>query len=151
MKSKNITTYFWKNFRSFLPAIVWMVVIFFFSSRPRVVFSEDDLVNFLFFKSLHVIEYTVLSILYYLGVVKFEFDFKINKIIKNFKKIKFNFQSFELASFLTILYALSDEYHQTFVPGRFGTIRDVAIDSIGILICYFILKKISLKETNLRI
>lgn len=37
-----------------------------------------------------------------------------------------------LASLLCLLYAISDEYHQTFVPGRGGTWRDVAIDGLGI-------------------
>ena len=32
-----------------------------------------------------------------------------------------------------ILYAALDEYHQTFVPGRSGQIRDVVIDSLGLL------------------
>ena len=33
----------------------------------------------------------------------------------------------------TLLYALSDEWHQTFVEGRNGSIADVAKDSIGII------------------
>jgi VanZ family protein len=32
------------------------------------------------------------------------------------------------------LFAIADEYHQTFVPGRGGTWTDVAIDGIGIVI-----------------
>lgn len=35
---------------------------------------------------------------------------------------------------LALAYACSDEYHQTFVDGRTGTVRDVGIDSIGIVI-----------------
>lgn len=31
------------------------------------------------------------------------------------------------------LYAASDEYHQTFVPGRYGHILDWTADSIGLL------------------
>jgi hypothetical protein len=31
-----------------------------------------------------------------------------------------------------LLYAASDEWHQTFVPGRGGTLMDVAIDGFGI-------------------
>jgi VanZ family protein len=33
---------------------------------------------------------------------------------------------------LAALYALSDEYHQTFVPGRSGDLLDVLVDSVGI-------------------
>jgi VanZ like family len=35
------------------------------------------------------------------------------------------------ALFLCFLFALSDEYHQTFVPGRGGTWVDVSIDVFG--------------------
>ena len=46
---------------------------------------------------------------------------------------------------LTSFYAISDEFHQLFIPGRAGQIRDVCIDSTGalimILIIYFILKR----------
>lgn len=31
-----------------------------------------------------------------------------------------------------ILFAASDEWHQTFVPDRFGTVQDVLIDSAGV-------------------
>ena len=37
-----------------------------------------------------------------------------------------------LSIVLGTLYALSDELHQTFVPGRLGSPLDVAIDSIGV-------------------
>ena len=32
---------------------------------------------------------------------------------------------------LSILYACSDEYHQTFVPGRVGCLHDVLIDALA--------------------
>lgn len=38
-----------------------------------------------------------------------------------------------LGPLLSILYACTDEYHQTFVPDRSGSPRDVLIDSVGIL------------------
>lgn len=34
----------------------------------------------------------------------------------------------------TLLYAISDEWHQTFVPGRSGHAIDVGVDSIGIVL-----------------
>jgi len=37
-----------------------------------------------------------------------------------------------LAGFICVGFACLDEYHQTFVSGRVGSRRDVAIDSIGI-------------------
>jgi VanZ family protein len=38
------------------------------------------------------------------------------------------------AAALSFLYACSDEYHQTSVEGRAGTVTDVLIDSVGIAI-----------------
>ncbi len=34
---------------------------------------------------------------------------------------------------ITIVYAISDEYHQSFVDGRVGSVRDVLIDTAGVL------------------
>lgn len=34
---------------------------------------------------------------------------------------------------LGVLYAVSDEVHQSFVPGRAATVTDVAIDAAGVL------------------
>jgi VanZ family protein len=40
------------------------------------------------------------------------------------------------AFLITVLYACTDEWHQSYVPGRTGTPLDVMIDSIGpVLIC----------------
>jgi len=36
------------------------------------------------------------------------------------------------AAAFSIFYAMSDEWHQTFVPGRTGRMTDVAIDSGGV-------------------
>jgi hypothetical protein len=35
---------------------------------------------------------------------------------------------------LCLLFAISDEWHQTFVPDRYGTVTDVLIDGLGILL-----------------
>lgn len=38
-----------------------------------------------------------------------------------------------LAFILTCIYALSDEFHQLFVPGRAFELLDIALDSLGAL------------------
>ena len=38
-----------------------------------------------------------------------------------------------VAATITVAYAVSDEYHQTFVDGRVGSPRDVLIDTAGVL------------------
>lgn len=43
-----------------------------------------------------------------------------------------------ISSILCILFSISDEFHQTFVDGRSGTIRDVLLDSSASLFASFI-------------
>lgn len=43
-----------------------------------------------------------------------------------------------LSFIIAVLYAISDEVHQLFVPGRSGEIRDVVIDSAGALSGIFV-------------
>src|SRR3989344_3949471 len=45
------------------PVLIWMGLIFYFSSRPSVSVSEEDVVNFVFFKLLHMVEYGILFFL----------------------------------------------------------------------------------------
>ncbi|HHH41229.1 MAG TPA: VanZ family protein, partial [Chloroflexi bacterium] len=51
---------------------------------------------------------------------------------------------------LALLYAASDEYHQTFVPGRNGQWPDVVVDGIGGVIAILVSRsmKISPKSSS---
>lgn len=42
---------------------------------------------------------------------------------------------------ISFLFALSDELHQTFVPTREGRLRDIVIDTTGMVIMYIYIKK----------
>jgi VanZ family protein len=44
------------------------------------------------------------------------------------------------AAAITLVYAISDEYHQGFINGREGTPVDVAVDSVGIAIAALALR-----------
>lgn len=66
-----------------------------------------------------------------------------------YKKIPFVLRCF-LALLISMLYAASDEYHQTFVNGRSGEIRDVLIDSSGALIAIIFAVIIILLSKKLR-
>ena len=43
----------------------------------------------------------------------------------------YGFKGIMIAFLICVLYAISDEFHQTFVPGRSGELMDVIIDSVG--------------------
>ena len=54
---------------------------------------------------------------------------------------------FSVISF-TILYAISDEIHQLFVPGRYFTIADILTDSAGVLFATLFYSIFSFKSKN---
>ena len=68
-----------------------------------------------FVKGYHVLEFTVLTLL----------------LIYAFDRLK---RQPLLAGALSLAYAASDEWHQTFVPHRGGHVSDVMIDGIGVVI-----------------
>ncbi len=100
------------------PVVAWMAIIFFLSGRQSVMVSTEYLLNFLFFKTLHLIEYAALFVLLVRAT-----------------------GSYPNAFIVTVLYAISDEIHQQFVPTREGKVRDVIIDAAGAgLIWYYLVK-----------
>lgn len=54
------------------------------------------------------------------------------------------------AAAIALAYALSDEFHQTFVPGRDGDPVDVAIDAVGISIAAALLRARRLRSARTR-
>ena len=117
--------------------IFWMLVIFWFSAQVAddsqemsdffvrlldALFSLDimkneiiqDMTSFLVRKAAHMSEYAILAIL--LGLT-----------IREYKKEPWLL----LALTATAAYAATDEFHQLFVPGRSGQLKDVLIDTAG--------------------
>lgn len=118
------------RFVRFVPAIIWMVFIFFLSSQSTIGIGETRTQRFLILKTFHLIEYAVLYVLIY---------FATNSTKKSIP--------------LTYFYALSDEFHQSLVPGREGRFADTLIDFLGILIGVLFMKilnpvLISIKKTS---
>jgi VanZ family protein len=93
-----------------LPAIFWAALIFTLSSIPHLSSGLGTWDLFLR-KGAHVTEYAILALLLARALQR------------------------EVPAFvLGVLYAASDEFHQSFVRGRHGAPLDVAIDSVGLLI-----------------
>jgi VanZ family protein len=110
------------------PTVVLMATIFFFSTRTKVTVSDEFLVQFAFFKTLHVLEYGLLYILSY-------------RSIKN-TTTSVSWRESYWAFLFSVIYGVSDEIHQVFVPTREGAGRDVFIDTIGITLAFFIVWKL---------
>lgn len=138
----------------FLPAIVIMVLIFLGSNDPASGEKSDFITKFIWKiidslfnynhdyaqelgtsyivrKIAHMTEYSFLNFSFYFALTKsFNNSFKKNIIT---------------SVLLSLLYSITDEFHQTFVPGRVGTYQDVLIDFSGMLLSSLILKVV-LKE-----
>jgi len=100
--------------------IIWCGVIFGLSGLAINKEKHFSWMDFVVKKTAHVVEYFVLYWLVYRAASN---------------KMRLNTKSILIYSFLfTLVYALSDEWHQTFVPGREGTLRDVGFDTIGALL-----------------
>jgi VanZ family protein len=121
-------TLYMKFFRAWMPAIVWMVLIFTLSARQRISVSEEYALNFLFFKTLHVIEYAIFFGWCYRGLGVF---------YGNTDRLRFRW-----AFVFAVLYAITDEIHQTFVPTREGKVRDVIIDATGAAIAWYLIAQL---------
>lgn len=106
-----------------------MGTIFILSSRQRISIADTYTENFVIFKTLHILEYGLLYLLIF------------RAMFKTFSKTVAVQTLFFVSICIAILYGVSDEIHQTFVPTRQGAIRDVFIDTIGILLAFSYTKK----------
>jgi VanZ family protein len=94
-----------------LPAVAWMLMIFWFSAQSDLPGASDPWLELLFKKSAHVAAYAVLALCYLWGLGKWRLRW--------------------FALLLVIAYAMSDEYHQSWTPGRHPSWVDVGIDTLG--------------------
>lgn len=130
---------------SWLPAVIIMIVIFCFSAKPADNSNESsltvaneiitiyenitndqlnedtrsevlDTLNFFVRKGAHFSEYAILA-------AAFAFHLLVLK--------RKGMLLYILPVILSCFYAATDEYHQTFVAGRTGMLRDVLIDTSG--------------------
>ncbi len=106
----------------YIPVIIWCSVIFSLSNRPTISTVDSYAIDFALKKLAHFIEYFILGVLVY-------------RATKNVW-ISIGF---------CIAYAVSDEFHQSFIPGREPRGRDVIIDSFGSITAVITWKKLFLK------
>jgi VanZ family protein len=110
----------WHIVPRWFPAALMMLVIFAFSSQPGE--SLPDFLNWdcLIKKAGHVIGYGLLALS---GLRLFGED-------RN---------TYRSAWLMTILYAMTDEFHQFFVPGRSSSIFDILIfDNLGAVLALWL-------------
>lgn len=95
--------------------LVLMGLIFFLSAQPEL--STDlGVVDLVLRKAAHIVAFGALALLWWWALRPL------------------GGAALPLAATIALAYAISDEYHQTFVDGRSGSPLDVAIDAVGILV-----------------
>lgn len=132
---------------AYLPAIIWMIVIFCFSHQSASQSSNlsggvlgyiidiiknslniainEDLLHTVIRKGAHFTEYLILAVFVMFGL-------KSNNVSNPFFK----------SVIICALYAMTDEFHQLFVAGRSGRVFDVMVDTSGAVLGTFIYSKI---------
>ena len=98
------------------PALALMIIIFIFSAQPKGALPDYGDYELEVKKGAHVVAYACLAVLWLRGV-KGEAEARLSHYLWAFA--------------FTVLYAISDEYHQTFVAGRTGRWYDVVFDAFG--------------------
>lgn len=127
------------NVIAWVAVVLWMGLIFYLSHQPASESSQisggivtffiniiEKIVpfwninwsgfHFVVRKSAHLMAYFILGML-------------LVHALRNLKTT--NWKRLLIVMLGCVLYAISDETHQLFIPGRSGEIRDVLIDSIG--------------------
>lgn len=99
-----------------LPLLAWMGMIFCFSAQPRLPRLPEPSLDALLKKGAHFGVYGLLAFWWWRALSRGR---KTERI------------TIGLAFVFTVLYAMSDEFHQSFVPGRRPSLKDVLIDAGG--------------------
>ncbi|MGM0653228.1 MAG: VanZ family protein [Bacillota bacterium] len=110
-----------------LPALIQMALIFYFSSQPE---GSKVLESFPTPPGIgHLVGYAILAVLLYRAFNRGLFGWS-GVAARN-------------AFIVSLIYAVSDEIHQLFVPGRQASIADVGIDTAGILLGLLLVKALA--------
>ena len=124
------------KFQRWIPAFIVMSVIYIASSTPAADIPDYGIWDTLVKKGGHMLGYGILSTTYWYG-------------------FGFNKKKGWLAWLLAVLYAATDEFHQTFTPGRHPSVVDVllfdgggAAAGLSILAAWLRLRKPGLVKKN---
>lgn len=115
-----------QKFKYWIPTIVWMAVIFFLSSRtPSQLHALFPFIKD--FNPGHLIAYFILGLVSYYSLSKTS---DLSEIMR-----------YPWMLIIGLIYGLSDEFHQHFVPGRVPDVNDLINDLIGVLVAIIIIRQ----------
>jgi len=113
-----------KFLKYWTPIIFWMIVIFALSSIPNLKTNLKE--DYILRKIAHIFEFAILTWLLCRAIS--------NSSVSAQGRSASGGKMLIFSVIFSVFYALTDEYHQTLVLNRHGTLKDVGIDSIGIFI-----------------
>lgn len=111
--------------------LLWMLVIFVFSHQPATISDtqsgvfveqlqtwfpavDSSFLTFIVRKSAHIFAYFVLGVLTFRALRQTD----LARLVL-------------WTAIICAIYAVTDEFHQLFVPGRSGEVRDILIDTVA--------------------
>ena len=107
------------------PPLVLMAVIWVLSAQPDL--SSGLQQDLLLRKLAHVTEFAVLALLW-------------TRALAGLLRPVARRAAPWVAAAIALVWAAVDERHQHFVPGRVGSVRDVAIDAIGVVVAVVLVR-----------
>jgi VanZ family protein len=107
-----------------LPPLLVMAAIFYVSHQPDLPRAPDPWLDVLLKKLAHATEYAILFLF----------------LLRAWRRDRAADQALKTAVLTTAAYAISDELHQAFVPGRKANWYDVVIDVSGVLLLWWLLR-----------
>ena len=131
-----------------LPVLLWMGLIYVLSAQPSLPKAPGPFIDLLLKKGAHMAGYAVLMVLWWRALANYlrvrgpriRGEQAHNACADSASAgLTLAKRSGELVALVvawtaTVLYAISDEVHQVFVPGRSGRALDVLIDACGALL-----------------
>ena len=108
-----------------LPAVLWMLGIFYFSSKPTLPQAPGPWLDAALKKLAHIFEYSTLYLL----------------LVRSWRGHVLPRKALDVALWTAAAFAASDELHQAFVPGRHCTLYDFLIDLSGVLLLWWLLRR----------
>ena len=113
-----------------------MAAIFGFSSIPSDEMPNFGLLDFIVKKGGHALGYGLLALAYLRGLNWGGHD--------NSKFVQTMWTAWALA----VIYSATDEFHQSFVPGRHAVVTDVMIDAAGAALMLYLTRKYFLNKND---
>jgi VanZ family protein len=116
---------------AWLLVMAWMGFIFYLSHQPDLPSPPSGILNLLLKKAGHISVYAGLTALMWHALAR-------EGVPRPWR--------FGLSLLFATLYGLSDEYHQSFIPGRNGRLTDVGIDALGAMLALILLRRLGARN-----